>query len=433
MKRLLCCSLLFLATLEAFNINSNPSLTVNEAGNAVALWEAYNGNNIVIQKASRPNGSSWGAPVSVSSAGNNAADSELAMNAMGKIIGVWQRASSGAFIVESDTLSFGGADALKTISTETQGPLSPSVGIDASGNGVALWHRVQGTSKYIVMTSSYLFSSGLWGAPVSINPTNPSLALPLPSVAVNDSGKAIAVWQQLNSRSSDSSIQAAFLPFGGAWTFPATLSTSLESARSPHVAIDSSGNVMVVWHESKGAISIVVARFCSSSGDWENSVTLSAQDNNAMNAQVALNDSGKAVVAWEKSTSSSNSIIQAAVFSGTSWGAPTDLSSASVDASLPQVALNASGEAIVSWSAENMSSDFLIQTNFLSTGGSWGGAETISDSSLQSRFNQLKFDGAGNAIAVWEAISGGTSVIQANFRPTGSVWGMAETVSVPIP
>ena len=111
---------------------------------------------------------------------------------------------------------------------------------------------------------------------------------------------------------------------GAGWTAPKELSVAGQSARSPQLAVDSSGVTTAVWRRYDGSNYIVQAsRF--SGGSWSSPADLSAPGENAYDAQVAVDSSGVVTAVWQR-FGGSNNIIQASRFSGGSWQSPVDLS-----------------------------------------------------------------------------------------------------------
>jgi hypothetical protein len=109
---------------------------------------------------------------------------------------------------------------------------------------------------------------------------------------------------------------------GTSWTNLGSALSTASSAYTPSLALDSSGNPVVAWHESDGSVvNIYVQRF-----DGTNWVPVgtgglsgsSAASSNALNPSLALDSSGNPVVAWHE-YDGSNSNIYVRRFAGTYW------------------------------------------------------------------------------------------------------------------
>src|SRR5689334_4310685 len=77
------------------------------------------------------------------------------------------------------------------------------------------------------------------------------------------------------------------------------------------------------------------------------------------------------------------------------WSSPpATLSTTNVNASDPQVVVDANGNTIAAWIESG-----LLKSSALPSGGSWGSATTISGSTASSP--KLALDGSGNATIAW--------------------------------
>ncbi len=104
-------------------------------------------------------------------------------------------------------------------------------------------------------------------------------------------------------------------------------------------------------------------------------------------------------------------------FGEITWGAPTTLSTASINASDPKIVVDPSGNTTAVWIENGV-----IIANNLPLNGSWGMAASISGSS--SSKPQLGVDGSGNVTAVW--LESGV-VKTATF--SGGSWSAASALS----
>src|SRR5262245_45110046 len=60
-----------------------PQVASDAQGDAVAVWQRFNGSNEIIQAATKPAGGSWQAPVNLSDAGQSAFAPQVASDAQG--------------------------------------------------------------------------------------------------------------------------------------------------------------------------------------------------------------------------------------------------------------------------------------------------------------------------------------------------------------
>ena len=106
---------------------------------------------------------------------------------------------------------------------------------------------------------------------------------------------------------------------------------------------------------------------------------------------------------------------------------PVDLSEAELNAGSPDVALNPTGDAVVTWSAvtsATVGSKSVVQATVRPAGGAWQAPMDISDHGPEvdeAPFEpKAAVDPQGNTIAVWEGLDGEDRVIQSAVRPADS-------------
>jgi hypothetical protein len=234
-----------------------------------------------------------------------------------------------------------------------------------------------------------------------------------PDADFDSRGNAIVVWRQLSG--GNRVIRAAYRPAGGSFGAPATLSAGGQNADTPHVDFDGQGNAIVVWHRFNGTTNIVQLRRRAAGGGFGPVQDLTANGVNSTYPQVDTAADGTAVIAWL-----SNSAPTAVVRSpGGSYSPTAPLSGNTVSASLPtppiDVAMNAGGDALVSWTR----SPALGESSYRSAGGSFGAAQTVTaPTGSTSVYPKGAIDRFGNATLVFETCSP-CSIFSA-FRPAGA-------------
>jgi hypothetical protein len=130
---------------------STPDVAFDVSGNALAVWTRTNGVNRRIEAAFRPAGGAFGSPVAVSASGGDADEPTLSFDQAGKAIVVWDRWDGTALRVQAAVRSAGAAGtfgAVQTLSDAGRDAFEPRVaaGPAADANGVAVWTRSDGTN-----------------------------------------------------------------------------------------------------------------------------------------------------------------------------------------------------------------------------------------------------------------------------------------------
>ncbi len=253
-----------------------------------------------------------------------------------------------------------------------------------------------------------------------------------PQVAVDAAGEATVVWTRYNG--SNDVVQAAVKPAGEPWGQPATLSKAGQEASEPQVAVDAAGDATVVWRRFNGSNYIVQAAVRPAGAPWGNSATLSEAGQNASDPHIAVDTAGDAIAVWTR-YNGSNGVVQAAVKpAGEPWGTTTTVSEAGQEASEPQVAVDAAGDASAVWTRYNGfyggQGNYVVQDAVKPAGEPWGEPATLSEESQDEGLEpRLAVDAAGDATAVWKRfIYGCCRLVQAAVKPVGEPWGTTTTL-----
>lgn len=135
---------------------SNPQVAFDPAGNALAVWSRSNGTHNIVQAAFRPAGGAWQLPANdLSATGQSAFDAQVAFDAAGNAVAVWYRYNGTHYIVQAAVRPAGGAwQAAQDLSASGQNASEQQVALDAAGNALAVWQRFNGTNS-IVQAAPY--------------------------------------------------------------------------------------------------------------------------------------------------------------------------------------------------------------------------------------------------------------------------------------
>jgi hypothetical protein len=248
-------------------------VAVDASGDAVAVWERFDGSDDIVQAASRPSGGGWESPDDLSAEGQNAEAPQVAVNPAGEAIAVWARFDGSDDIIQSATRPPGGAWAFSgNLSAEGQSAESPQVAIDPAGDAAAVWARENGGLTSIVQGTDRA-AGGTWQTPVPLTATG-LVAAEEPQVAVDPAGNVIAVWSI--SDGSPNIVQSASKPVGGPWQPRTTLSVIGHNSTEPQVALDPAGDGVAVWARDNGANRIAQAIGYDGAGPLLHAVSIPA-------------------------------------------------------------------------------------------------------------------------------------------------------------
>ena len=174
----------------------------------------------------------------------------------------------------------------------------PSLAVDGQGNAYAVWKDSRNGGDDIFF--SYRPAGGNWGANIRVNEDVAAFRYD-PIIAVDTQGNAHAVWQEI--RYPDSFIHSSYRPFGGNWGPGVKMvqGDASGSASDPFVAVEGSGRALALWVEIRDNRWDLLMAARKGGGAWETLTRInrdSGQSYKYMPA-LAVNPSGQMVAAWE--------------------------------------------------------------------------------------------------------------------------------------
>ena len=287
---------------------------------------------------------------------------------------------------------------------------------DADGNAIAVWHQQDG-ARYDIWACRYNAASRAWETPVKLDSEDLGDAK-YPQIAINAGGAAIAVWQQHDGTRTN--IWASRYS-AGSWSSAVVIDSALGDADNPQVACDSAGNAMVVWRQQDGARYDIW--YCRYNGVWAAAAKLENDDAGvAVAPQVACDAAGKFMAVWSQSDGTHDN-IWARRYSG-GWEAAVEIESAAGNASEPQIACDAAGNAIAVWYQSDGTHTSIWANRY--AGGVWSTPLKLNSQDMTGlTMPQLAMNAAGEAVAIWGQLDGGRMNLWAG-RYSGGSWSAAQ-------
>ena len=370
----------------------------------------------------------WLAPGDLSEKGQDAGEPQVAIDPGGNAIALWERFDGSNGIIQAAVRQPGGAWLPSgDISEKGDTALQPAVAVDSHGNATAVWTRV-GVLSGVVVLAAFRPAGGAWQPAVIVSEEGPGQDAREPRVAVDPQGDAIVVWRD---ETTSELVQAASRPAGGAWQKPLTLSEKSGSAFEPAVALDSEGDTLAVWTGWDGSVGghyLIRSVIKPAGGVWQPSVSVSEDGQNADAPQLAFDPQGNATAVWERSDGS-NEIVQAALRpAGGAWQPPVDVSQKGKTAHKPQLALDAAGDALAVWERFD-GNNWIVQSALRPEGDAWQPAANLSEVGQDAERPAIAVDPGGDATAVWQRSDGSNKIVQAAYRKAGDTWQKPVNVS----
>ena len=249
---------------------TSPKIALNPQGDAVAVWRRYTGAGWIIEAASRSAGGSWQSPVELSASGPEGMKAQVALDSQGDAVVVWERFNGANEIIEAASRPAGESwQAPVELSAAGHNASSPQIAVDPQGDAVAVW---EGNNGAPIIEAASRPAGGAWKTPVEVSAADHSAFSP--QIALNTQGNAMAVWWRYSEGGTDHTIEAASRPAGGAWQAPMEISAADRGAFDPHVALDPQGDGVAVWERENGGDWIVEGAGYDASGPLLQSVSI---------------------------------------------------------------------------------------------------------------------------------------------------------------
>ena len=300
-------------------------LAVDSTGNAYIAWSHPNISG-VFSRFYTASTSSWSATNTVTSAAGSSPLS-VALNGTSTVLVVQQGATASVY-------SGGLLGSLGNVAG------AASAAIDANRNINFLY--AQGTSAAANAASGvYIPSINIWSAGALRESSSTTISNP--SMALDASGNGFAVWAQ------GSDVMIARFRSVSTWDAATVLDSGTGTVGSVSLAMDAAGNAIVGWIQHDGSVASAYAKtYSASTATWGSVVSLESSSQVANSIRVAISG-GKAVATWTHNDGTNENVF-AATYSGTAWTAGTAIESISTgSAGAPQVAIDSSGNATAIW------------------------------------------------------------------------------------
>ena len=307
----------------------------------------------------------------------------------------------------------------------TTHPFHPQVAVDGLGNAVAVWSQDDGYALSL-WSNRYVVREG-WGTAELIE-TNNSGDADEPLVAVDGSGNAVVVWCQWNETGPN--VWSNRYVVGEGWGTAQMIETSERTTIYPRVAVDSSGSAIAVWCQDDGIshYNIWSNRFVPGAG-W--GAPELAQTDSAWHAegpQVAVDMRGNATAVWRQSDGVRDNIWSNRYVVGTGWGTAEMIEDQDGYVLYPQVSVSGSGDAVSVWVQHDGVRESLWSNRYI-VGEGWGTAELVElDDDSNVYEPRVVVDGSGNATVVWIQYVGGELNLWSKRYVAGEGWGAAEVI-----
>jgi hypothetical protein len=173
-----------------------PQIAISHGGSAIVVWRQSDGTGHKVWFNRYTHDTKWDVAQAIEIDHTwQAFEPQIAMHRSGSAIAVWCKSNIGSSSVWAScytpNIGWGVAQMISGNSNANKALIR----VSANGTAVAIWHQAD-EKAHVICANSYRPGTG-WGEATVFKSALTGRA-DLPQIAMNDSGDAIAVWQQLN-------------------------------------------------------------------------------------------------------------------------------------------------------------------------------------------------------------------------------------------
>jgi hypothetical protein len=311
----------------------------------------------------------------------------------------------------------------KAVDTTLSGiGFNSAVAVDASGNAISVWQQFDGTRSNIV-ASRYSASTGLWADALPLEKSDEPASSP--RIAMDAGGNAIAIWQQYDATRNNIYFNRYSVSSG--WGSATLLETNDSgTAVEQQISMDAAGNAVAVWQQHDGTRFNIWARRYDASAGWGVPQPIDSNDGDATVPQVALDANGNATAVWRQLVGTHAGIWASRTNAG-AWSKPDLIETDNLGFTFaPQVAVDAKGNAMVVWQQFD-SVRYHIKSNRFVVGSGWSTTTPVENNTTSNAADpQIAMDANGNAVAVWLQAIDANQKVWANRYTQGVGWSKPE-------
>ena len=122
-----------------------PEVSIDGAGNAFFAWQRFDGTEDRAQVSTLSAAGVFGAPVTISNAGEPAHDTQIGADAIGTAIVTYERSDGTNARIRARRVNLaGGVTAVRTLSDAGQRAYAPELAVNAAGDAAVVWERNDG-------------------------------------------------------------------------------------------------------------------------------------------------------------------------------------------------------------------------------------------------------------------------------------------------
>jgi hypothetical protein len=281
--------------------------------------------------------------------------------------------------------------------------------MDGNGNAISAWQQLDSEGNYVVLAARCT-PAGQWEEAQSIDSGTAGYES-WPDVAMDPSGNAVVVWHGYDSQGAGIFASSYTLQDGWADAQPVNTPTDTGTAYWPDVDMDAEGNAIAVWVQADYEGDVWTERVWTNrftqDGSWGTAESFGTTDSSyPEDPHVSMNAGGVAMAVWQRIPNGGRYTIWSARYDpARGWDPQEQVDTDRGDQDYgyyPQVAVDPLGDALAVWQGGSAQAHVLSSRYAPEEG--WDSSVRL-DSDDAAQVPLIGVDGMGRGTAVWHQTS----------------------------
>jgi predicted neuraminidase len=280
----------------------NPSIVSDSQDNFYVVWfDNFLGNNNIFFSQSNDEGSTWNSPRNISDGTYDSEFPEMVIDDNDNLGVVWYYRDGKSYkIWFRDSTDLGATWGLhQNISSDLEGMWYPDITSGSDGSIHVVWNGTYPNHHDIWYTRGRIGTVN-WIEPLNVMSQSPGLSYH-PDIAVDNMGTIHVFWHDsyINGLSDFDIHYRRSSDNGLTWSNSQILTATSSESYHPSIATDSAGNLNLVWQDNvTGNDDIYFSRSTDSGSTWSTPINLSNNTALSASAEIAVDSTGNIHVVW---------------------------------------------------------------------------------------------------------------------------------------
>jgi hypothetical protein len=309
-----------------------------------------------------------------------------------------------------------GWTAAKRLTWTVAESMKPAVAVGPSGYVHVVWYD-KATGNNEVYYKKSTDGGSTWSKSTRFTLSEDSRD---PDIAIDSGGNLYVVWARLIDGHFEIYYRGS-TDEGTTWLAGRRLTWNSGDSMTPVIAVDSNGNPHLAWYDyTPGNYEIYYRKSTDGGASWLASTRLTWTSANSYELAIANDLSDNPHVVWYEDTPAGNYEIyyKRSTDGGTSWSTAKRLTWTSTDSQYPVIAVDTSGYLYVAWHEYMPGNSELYCKKSEDGGATWSG-KRLTWTSGYSSFPDMATDSSGSLHIVWDDSTPGNHEIYYRMTSDG--------------